>query len=272
MRVEMRMALLGAAMGFMVALTPACTKPCNAETCATGCCDTMGKCQGGAELTACGTGGAKCGACGEGQLCTDKACVTPMVMVVDAGPGPCMVDRDCASDMRGPICETDGGACIPKCVNDLECSRYMNGSICDLSSGKCAPARIGTRLGQGCNNDAECQEGFDSDDLCYSSGPGCICNKGDAPAATNAQGTCRRRLQACEKCSTDDQCGSDGIIFGPPGGIGDGKCFGFMGDVSGNNFCRYQKVVLCPCGTIDDGTGYCAPQSNSCSQDGCNED
>ncbi len=272
MRVEMRMALLGAAIGFMAALTPACVKPCNADTCKTGCCDTMGKCQGGDAVAACGTGGAKCGACGEGQVCTDKACVTPMMMVVDAGPGPCMVDRDCVSDLRGPICETDGGACIPKCVNDLECSRYKNGSICDLMSGKCAPARIGTRLGQGCNNDAECQEGFDSDDLCYSSGPGCICNKGDAPAATNAQGTCRRRLQACEKCSTDDQCGSDGIIFGPPGGIGVGKCSGFMGDVSGNKYCRYQKVGQCPCGTIDDGSGYCAPQSMSCSQVGCNED
>ena len=263
MRVEMRMALLGAFMGFITALTPACTKPCNADTCKTGCCDTAGKCQGGDEVAACGTAGAKCSACGEGQTCTDKACVTPMVMPVDAGPGPCMTDNDCKNDMRGPICES--GTCIPKCTSDLQCARYMNGSICDLMAGKCNPARVGTRLGQGCNNDAECQEGFDSDDPCYSSGPGCICNKGDSPANTNAAGTCRRRLQACEECTSDDQCGNDGIIFGPPGGIGVGKCAAFMGDVSGKKFCRYQKVGQCPCGTIDDGTGFCAPQSNSCS-------
>ena len=270
MRVETRVALLGALMGFIVALVPACTRPCS-ETCKAGCCDTAGKCQAGNDVNACGTGGAMCGTCAEGQLCTDNACVTPM-MAVDAGPQPCTSNANCANDARGPICDTATGNCIPKCKNDLECARNMNGSICNLMEGTCAPARVGTRLGGACNDDTECQESFDTDDACYRGGQGCICSKGDSPAGTGAQGTCRRRLGPCEECLNDDQCGTNGIIFSPPDGIGVGKCTGFMGDTSGKKYCRYQKVGQCPCGTIDDGTGFCAPQSNSCSQVGCNED
>lgn len=268
MRVEMRMALLGAALGFVTALTPACVKPC-AETCKTGCCDSANKCQTGDVVTACGTGGAMCSACGEGQTCTDKACVTPMMMEVDAGPKPCASEIDCINDSRGPICEAT--VCVPKCNNDFECASKNNGSICG-ASGKCAPALVGTRLGQGCENTSDCQETFDSEDPCFSGGQGCVCNRGDAPANTNRSGTCRRRLAACEECQNSDQCGNDSVIFGPPTGIGAGKCEAFMGDVSGKKFCRYQKVGQCPCGTIDDGTGYCRPQSNSCTQIGCNED
>lgn len=271
MRVEMRMALLGAAIGFMAALTPACTRPCS-ETCKTGCCDTMGKCQAGNAPEACGNNAASCQACGTGQACTDQACVTPPMMMVDAGPPPCTSDEACRSNAERPICELLDGGCIPKCKSDLECARYQNGSICNLMTGKCAPAMLGTRLGQGCANDSECQEGFDSDDPCFSGGPGCICNLGDAPASTGKAGTCRRRLQPCEECTADSQCGEDGLIFGPPGGIGVGKCSAFMGDTSGKKYCRYQKVGQCPCGTVDDGSGFCAPQSNSCSQVGCNED
>lgn len=271
MRVEMRVALLSAFIGFVGALTPGCQKPCK-DTCKTGCCDAKDKCQEGTAVTACGTGAAMCAACAEGQVCENQACVTPMQMMVDAGPPPCSKNSDCKDSMLGPICEADAGVCIAKCKNDIDCAKNMNGSICDLMSGVCAPARIGTRLGQGCQNDAECQEAFDSDDPCYSSGPGCVCNKGDSPAGSNAAGTCRRRLLPCEECKSDDQCGNDGIIFGPPGGIGVGKCTGFMGDTSGKKFCRYAKVGQCPCGTIEDGMGFCAPQSNSCSQVGCNED
>ncbi|MCA2980370.1 MAG: hypothetical protein INH37_19030, partial [Myxococcaceae bacterium] len=160
MRVETRVALLGALMGFVVALVPACTRPCS-ETCKDGCCDSAGKCQVGTEVAACGTGGAMCASCAEGQTCTANACVTPMT-AVDAGPQPCTTDAQCANDARGPVCDVASGDCIPKCKNDLECARLMNGSICDLMIGKCAPARVGTRLGGACNDDTECQEGFDS--------------------------------------------------------------------------------------------------------------
>ncbi len=45
-----------------------------------------------------------------------------------------------------------------------------------------------------------------------------------------------------------------------------------MGDVSGKKYCRYAKVGQCPCGTIDDNTGFCKPQTESCTQVGCNSD
>jgi hypothetical protein len=36
--------------------------------------------------------------------------------------------------------------------------------------------------------------------------------------------------------------------------------------------CRRQRIGACPCGFIDDGTGFCVPQSNSCAVIGCNTD
>lgn len=45
-----------------------------------------------------------------------------------------------------------------------------------------------------------------------------------------------------------------------------------MGDPSGAKYCRRQRISQCACGFIDDDTGYCAPQTNSCSMIGCNTD
>jgi hypothetical protein len=274
MRVDIRVVVIGAVMGFMTALVPGCVRPC-AETCKTGCCDSNGTCRPGTEVAACGLGGAMCASCASDELCTNNTCMQSRPDPMDGGmtmPVVCTKDSDCANDMRGPICDVPTGECTQKCANDLACSRFMNGSICDLMSGKCAPARVGTRLGQGCNDDTECQESNDFDDPCFRGGQGCICSKTDAPVATGAMGTCRRRLQPCEVCTNDEQCGSNAILFSPPDGIGVGACRAFMGDTSGKKYCRYQKVGQCPCGNIDDGTGYCAPQSNSCSQIGCQTD
>ena len=77
-------------------------------------------------------------------------------------------------------------------------------------------------------------------------------------------GTCRLRKGPCEECIADSECGSDVVIFGPPDGIGAGRCKTLPNDMSGKKYCSYQRVGQCACGTIDDGTGFCRPQSNSC--------
>ncbi|MFZ5438945.1 MAG: hypothetical protein ACOZQL_02995, partial [Myxococcota bacterium] len=51
------------------------TPKCDSSTCATGCCDAKGLCQGGATPTACGSFGAACQACQLGFQCQLGVCV-----------------------------------------------------------------------------------------------------------------------------------------------------------------------------------------------------
>jgi hypothetical protein len=257
-------ALLGAAMGLVVALVPACSTKCGPDNCATGCCSTDNKCVTSITTAACGANGGACGVCTEGQLCENGACVTPMVDDggTDAGPPRCAQDSDCASQ-AGTVCDVATGMCIKACVSDFDCLDKMNGSICDNRNGHCV-------MGQGCNFDSDCQS-LDPEDKCYKYGQQCVCDTRDQPN-TSSLGTCRLRKGPCEDCAIDKECGNDTIIYGPPEGIGAGKCAQLMGDTSGNKYCLYQRVGQCACGTIDDGTGYCKPQSNSCDQVGCNVD
>ena len=59
-------------------------QPCNATTCATGCC-FGNACVGGTANDACGTGGLACNSCGAGNLCTTQVCKQPDGGVVDGG-------------------------------------------------------------------------------------------------------------------------------------------------------------------------------------------
>jgi polyhydroxybutyrate depolymerase len=64
------------AFGFISVLTVSCgeTKACDAMTCATGCCDSMGQCQNGSNSAACGTLGNQCNSCGVVQFCSLGTC------------------------------------------------------------------------------------------------------------------------------------------------------------------------------------------------------
>lgn len=258
----LQMALIGAALGIVVAVTPGCTKKCGPDNC-TGCCASESECVTDITVARCGASGSACAACAEGQLCEAGACVTPVMDGgVDAGPPPCTTDAECAQREPGTVCETATGQCIPRCVSDFDCLPLQNGSIC-AGDGHCVK-------GQGCNFDSDCQS-LSPEDKCYKYGQQCICDTRDRPD-TASQGTCRLRKGPCEECTIDRECGNDPIIFGPPEGIGAGKCAQLMGDSSGKKYCLYQRVGQCACGTIDDGTGYCKPQSNRCDQVGCNVD
>lgn len=241
---QFQWALLGAAMGLVIAVTPGCTKKCGPDNC-TGCCASETECVTSITTAACGQGGSACAVCGVDQLCEGGQCVTP---VVDAG-----------MDDAGLV---DAGP--PPCTNDFDCLPLQNGSVCDFSTGQCVQ-------GPGCNFDSDCQS-LVAEDKCYKYGQQCICDTRDKPQGTSFQGVCRLRKGACEECEINRECGDDSLIFGPPEGIGAGKCAQLMGDMSGKKYCLYQRVGQCACGTIDDGTGYCKPQSNSCDQVGCNVD
>lgn len=241
---EFRFALLGALMGLTVALVPSCGKKCAPDNCA-GCCNSKNECVTDATtVAACGSAGNACAVCSEGQTCESGACVTPAPP--DAGSDAGVIDA-------GP----------PPCTNDFDCLYLQNGSVCDSRTGKCEP-------GQGCQFDSECQSD-DPENKCYRLGRQCICDQRDKPAGEFFKGTCRVRKSPCQECAINRECGDDPIIFGYPG-IGAGLCKQLQGDSSGKKYCLYERIGQCACGTIDDGTGYCKPQSNSCNQVGCNID
>ena len=222
-------------MGLVVALMPGCQKKCGPDNCATGCCSSKNECVQATSDAQCGTAGGSCSACTDTEACTDGACVAKVDPNADAGP----VDA-------GP----------PPCKNDFECG---GGKICNLLEGTCV-------MGQTCSADFQCQS-LNSQDRCYRYGQQCTCD-----TSTAGGGVCRLRKGPCSECQSDLECGSDSIIFGPPDGIGAGRCKALPNDMTGKKYCLYQRVGQCACGTIDDGTGFCKPQSNSCDQVGCNVD
>ncbi len=70
-----------------VLLVSACTPtnaPCSIVNCG-GCCDADGECRDGTTDDACGAGALNCNTCSGGQVCTDKRCVLPPQVAVDAG-------------------------------------------------------------------------------------------------------------------------------------------------------------------------------------------
>ena len=235
---HLRFALFGALLGLLVALAPGCQKKCAADTCS-GCCTPKNQCVTDNTDTQCGLLGAACSTCGTDQVCTNGACAAAVVPVDDAG-----VDA-------GP----------PPCKNDFECDP---GKICDTANGLCV-------MGQTCTQDFQCQS-LNSEDRCYRYGQQCTCDTRLPDAGVAANGTCRLRKGPCEKCVADSECGNDVVIFGPPDGIGAGRCKKLPNDTTDNKYCSYQRVGQCACGTIDDGTGYCRPQTNSCDVVGCNVD
>ncbi len=254
-----RFALFGGLLGLLIAVTPGCQKKCGPENCA-GCCTDKAECVGATSDAQCGAGGSLCGACSADQACTEGACVTKVVEMPDAGQ-VCTKNDECAT---GWFCNTTTGKCAegePPCQNDFDCAA---GKICD-GMGTCV-------AGKSCNADFACQELNDPEDRCYRYGIGCVCDLRGDDGGVGTSGTCRVRKSPCTQCESDLECGADPIIFGPPDGIGAGRCRALPGDTSGAKYCRYQIVGQCQCGTINDGQGYCIPQSNSCDSIGCNLD
>lgn len=240
-----RWSTLGVFLGLLISTTNGCAKKCGPDTCSTGCCSNANECVTATSNSACGSAGASCSSCSGTDFCQQGGCV-PLGTLADGG--------------RPDAGEVDAGPA--KCMTDFDCRALNNGSICDARTGECA-------VGPGCTADYNCQS-LDPANKCYRYGHQCLCDQHDGPAGYT--GTCRLRKSPCEECTADVECGSDNIVFGPPDGIGRGVCKALPDDTSGKKYCRYVRVGQCACGTVDDGSGFCIPQSHSCSQVGCNAD
>jgi hypothetical protein len=242
--VHLRWAVTGMAIGLLIALAPSCGgKKCSADNCATGCCTTDNDCKAGSDTTACGKGGAACSSCAATETCTGNTCT-------GAGGG----GNDGGEDGGFDAGYMDAGQ---PCVKDDDCSKYHTGSRCDQATNQCVS-------GTGCNVESDCQLD-DPTSYCYRFGLQCRCVT-EPGAPTGYTGTCHRRLAPCESCTNDSQCGSD-FVFDPQG-----ICKELQGNSDGGKYCFQQKIGSCPCGTVDDGVGYCKPQNNSCENVGCAED
>lgn len=258
---HVRFALFGGLLGVLIAVTPGCQKKCGPENCA-GCCTDKAECIGTATDAQCGAMGALCGACTEDQTCTEGACVAKMVVEPPDAGTMCDGPEDCGA---GFYCDSVSGKCvagIPPCTSDFDCGE---GEICG-SGGKCETG------GKSCSADFQCQELNDPNDRCYRYGIGCVCDTRASDGGVATSGTCRVRKSPCTECASDLECGDNAVIFGPPDGIGAGRCRALPGDDTGKKYCRFQIIGQCQCGTVNDGQGYCIPQTNTCNQVGCNLD
>ena len=268
---QLRFLAIGMSLGLLMALAPSCGKKCGPDNCKSGCC-AKDTCVVPATDAQCGASGLACAACTNGQTCQSGACKD--VVVEDGGMDggmrcddttgvcnpPCEKDADCAGLTTRTFCDVGSGTCVAPCAQDDDCAALNNGTRCDQTSGRCIAAT-------GCNvtvGDSQCQVN-DPNDYCYQFGVQCRC-EADPGADGGLDGVCRRRHGVCEECTTDAECGT-GFVFDPVG-----ACKQLQGDSSGKKYCLQQKTGQCPCGMIDDGTGYCKPQSNSCSQVGCTVD
>lgn len=195
--------------------------PCNATSCANGCCTSGGTCVGPAmqNFTRCGSGGVLCTGCPNGQSC----------QAGDAGVNRCAVPQ-CST------CLDTAGNCRPA-VDDNYCGG--NGGVC---------ARCDTTNGQHCQN-GRCvgMQGCTAancDGCC--SGSACIPLDG---GVSNAQ--CGRMASACTTCTSPATCDlGTGTCVGGGGTGGGGGTFPFPD--GGLTVC---DMTTCPTGCCDFALG-----------------
>ncbi|MDP1825101.1 MAG: hypothetical protein Q8L48_17720 [Archangium sp.] len=185
---------------------------CSASTC-TGCCDDLGVCRNGDELSACGQGGLTCASCGAGTRCVAAVC-----QPLSANGSTCSTGAECTSAfcVAGLCCSSAcTGACescnaagtegrcspLPEATAPSTCGDYA----CDGVSGscpgtcttsrQCAPGRFCNNgscvtlkaTGATCGSSAECQSGFCADGVCCNSACSGSCDRCDLAASP---GTC----------------------------------------------------------------------------------
>ena len=169
---------------------------------------------------------------------------------VDAG-----VDASVPPLDGGEDAGTDAGF---SCTQDDDCAVFGENQRCQTNPG---PDQGQCIAGTLCNQDLECSSG-DIENYCWEFGDGCRCVQ--EKAEDGFSGVCRRRVAVCGECTTDAECGT-GASFNP-----EGICRAVDADGTGPKYClRKQTGAGCPCGYVNNGEGYCKPQSGACPHFGC---
>lgn len=128
---------LGAALGFVFALSPSCTPQaaCNATNCA-GCCDADKKCQPASPAT-CGASGNACIACSGADVCQGGVCTAGGAGGGGGGGATCESQGFCPKPSGG--CGTfacANGCCIPG-EPFGKCSTTPNPTLCGKNNAQC---------------------------------------------------------------------------------------------------------------------------------------
>lgn len=163
------------------------TGPCNATTCANGCCTASGACITMTTPSRCGAGGAACMQCNAGNYCNAGACA-PCAGCIDVNTGACAVGTD------NTACGKNGAFC----------------TACDTASGNTCTNNA--CIGNGTCNATNCANGCCDGNTCKPQN-----------MYTNAQCGTGTPGAACTTCQGIAQCDLDaGICVGGAGGGGGG--------------------------------------------------
>ncbi len=199
---------LGAVAGFLIAFVPACSSPpatCGASNCATGCCDSAGKCVNPTTTAACGSVGQACVACTGTDVCTGGRCVAGGTDAGTCTPGDCRCDGMCVTG----CCDTVQGTCLTgrsptACgINGQSCQSCGSSIACNpvgTNGGACAfvDAGVPGSVGSACNIDADCA----------AAGAAAFCKKlTTSGTGTYAGGYCTLRCTSSgPACPANSQC------------------------------------------------------------------
>lgn len=162
------------ALGLVHALLffAACTRTCDSNSCADGCCDAEGECWVGQGDTECGLGGVLCTDC----LRENKACV--------AKAGSC--GAKCSPDNCNGCCSED------LCITQVE----LNASLCGSGGKACVS----------CGVYASCGGGKCVDDCSAANCEGCCQSGTCTPLASESDLKCGSGAAKCEFCSYGTSC------------------------------------------------------------------
>jgi hypothetical protein len=179
---------------------------CDAQSCASGCCDAIAVCQPGTANQACGTGGNRCATCGSGQGCINRTCA--VCNAATCPQGCCAANNTCQPGNTFQNCGGPGGERCAACSNTQTCQNRQCvecGNSCPCSGQSICfdanapnvvcPLIPSTDLGEcfvtlsgqpvcssntsdiGCNSNADCGE----------LAPNAVCVQGKSPGSTQTQ-------------------------------------------------------------------------------------
>jgi hypothetical protein len=277
---------------------------CGPETCLNGCCDELGQCRSGTDLTRCGTGGAACRNCPSNgfSTCSGQTCgSTPDVCNSATCPNGCCAVRNgrpvCLAGIDDTACGGRGETCASCSAQGQACnpgSRSCAGAVCNAQN--CRGCCVGNQCLQGINdracgrNGGQCSDCRSQGQTCASSPPaggqcqgapacnagtcpnGCCVGNMCVPGTDNA--LCGRGGATCRSCAPGTTC--DGVsracVAAPR--CGPGNCAGCcVGDTcvnpgNGDTSCGLGGAACANCTGMGQvcSAGKC---ENSCSPASC---
>ena len=169
---------------------------CDARSCVTGCCDSLGACVQTPHALACGTQGQACQACAGGQACLLGACVGASGTGGGAGGG----EGGGSGGGTTPATSCSGSLqrCLGECVD-----RQADENNCGFCGNSCASGQVCDRgscrlLPMDCSSNA-CPPGFGCSPTTHKCEPGCQvsadCPTGSACVSNQCQ--CPAQQHAC---------------------------------------------------------------------------